>query len=67
MSKPELDLVIPEKCSHCKQIRINCEGHRLIKGAALLICNGFIDKRGNGIINKNTYCPFPIKKKGGKE
>lgn len=68
MPKPELELIIPEKCSHCKKIKIICEGCRVIKSAILVSCNGFIDKRSTAIITSDAYCPYPIKKfKGGAE
>jgi len=63
MSRPELDLVIAEKCSHCKIKDINkCEGCRVIKGAILFVCPFFIDKRSGKIINDNVKAPFPIKR-----
>ena len=64
MGRPELDLVIPEKCSHCKLKDVNkCEGCRVIKGAILFVCPFFIDKRGGKIINENVKVPYPITKK----
>ena len=63
MSRPELDLVIPEKCSHCKLKDVNkCEGRGVIKGAVLVICPFFIDKRSGKIINEDVKAPFPIKR-----
>lgn len=63
MGRPELDLVIPEKCSHCKLKDVNkCEGRGVIKGAVLVICPFFIDKRSGKIINEDVKAPFPIKR-----
>lgn len=64
MGRPELDLVIPEKCSHCKLKDVNkCEGCRVIKGAILFVCPFFIDKRRSKIINDNIKAPYPVTKK----
>lgn len=68
MARPELDLVIPEKCSHCKLKDINkCEGRGVIKGAILVVCPFFIDKRSGKIISEDVQAPFPvIKNKKGR-
>ena len=64
MGRPELDLVIPEKCSHCKLKDVNkCEGCRVIKGAILFVCPFFIDRRSTKIINDDLKVPYPITKK----
>lgn len=71
MARPELDLVVPEKCSHCKLKETGrCEGHGLIKGALLIVCPAFIDKRSSQIINESIEVPFPVitkkRKRGGR-
>lgn len=60
----EQELVIPQKCSQCKLKDVKkCEGRGLIKGAILVICPSFIDKRSNLIINDKIIIPFPVNKK----
>lgn len=64
MGRPDLDLVVPEKCSHCKLKDVGkCGGCRVIKGAILFICPFFIDKRSTKIINDNIKTPYPVTKK----
>lgn len=66
MVRPSLDLVVPEKCSHCKLKSENlCEGYLLAKGTILVSCPSFVDKRSQKPIDV-LHCPFPVKKKERK-
>ena len=64
MARPKLDLIIADKCSHCKLKSTDiCEGQFLLSKAKLEICPYFIDLRSTKIIKKDIEVPFPVTKK----
>lgn len=60
MVKYAYELIVADKCSHCKRKSICCDGQMVLQGVKVVSCPLFLDKRSTAVITKDSEYMYPI-------